>query len=501
MRRALGIPTRCSSLPRAHVRIESRRAFASRGAKGEAGDEPNTVHVRLTDAMVEEETHTRRKLLRCTKASLGAFCEAEGVQTRSGMTKASLVQVLMNHWRERFERAASRHVLDARPARLTAAMLNVGGMDEVVAELDARVWLPHVAPAALRSRLDITPPIGVLLYGPPGCGKSHVAVALANALSPRRPRIVRGPELKKALWGADEDAVRSLFDDHDERDGIDEGEDDDDDSDDDDAFLNLLRGRAKRSIAAASASTAAGDIDLDAPRVVILDEAEALLSARSDSTSHANDKHYNSVVQQFLACMDGAAERLAERAGDERAGDGHGPEARPPRLLLALTNRRDLLDPALLRPGRFEVQIALPPPCEAGRVQILTLLMAPLRANGALDPAADDDLSLLARASLGFSGADLTGVLRAAKAEALRRAMHEARQSPIQDAEAAALGGAHGAGEASEGCAPKAAVLREDLRMAMRAELERREQRGEPSTSVALFDSYTSLSGEVARPP
>lgn len=81
---------------------------------------------------------------------------------------------------------------------------------------------------------------------------------------------------------------------------------------------------------------------------------------------------------QFLACLDGAAERQAERGA-----------GRPRRrlLLLALTNRREMLDAALLRPGRLEVQIELPLPDEAGRTAILKLLTARLEQSGALEPA------------------------------------------------------------------------------------------------------------------
>ena len=141
---------------------------------------------------------------------------------------------------------------------------------------------------------------------------------------------------------------------------------------------------------------------------------------------------------------------------------------RPRRLILALTNRRDLLDPALLRPGRFEVQIEVPLPGEAGRLAIFRILTSRIRESGALESAADADLGVLARASVGLSGADLAGVVRSAKAAALRRAL----ESP--DASAA------------EGAS---AVLRGDLRSALREELRRRESRGEPGTPVVVFDA------------
>ena len=205
----------------------------------------------------------RSSLMRKTANTLEQMCEDAGLPSKG--SKAQMVEHLL---------APARPA--PRPARLTPAMLGVGGLDAVVAELDARVWLPHVAPAAAATRLDVTPPIGVLLYGPPGCGKSHLAVALAAAISPSRsPRIVKGPELKGSLWGQDEDGVRRLFE-----------------------------------------EDAHGSEEEEGPRVVILDEAEALLSSRDMIGGSA--KHYNSTVTQFLACMDGAAERQTERGEGRR---------------------------------------------------------------------------------------------------------------------------------------------------------------------------------------
>ena len=326
-----------------------------------------------------------------------------------------------------------------RPAKLTADMLSVGGLDDVVAELHTRVWLPHVAPVAVTDRLDVIPPVGVLLYGPPGCGKSLLAVELAAAISPLPPRIVKGPELKSSLWGGDETSVRSLF------------EDENDDEEDDNAM-----------------------------RVVILDEAEALLSSRSGDGAEpgGNEKHYNSVVTQFLSCMDGANVRQAEKTSG----------GRPRLLMLALTNRRELLDPALLRPGRFEVQLELPLPGEAGRRRILELLTARLREMGSLEPAANEDLGLLARASVGLSGADLGGIIRVAKTTVLQRVLEQGESPTGATATAPPLDTM-----STADVAELATVRKADLRAALRADLTHREQRGEPCTPVAVFDAEVAV--------
>lgn len=373
----------------------------------------------------------RAALMRKTAEVLQRMCEAAGLP--KGGTKSTMVDHLLE-----------RRARGTRPARLTPAMLGVGGLEAAVAELDTRVWLPHVAPAAAAARLDVTPPLGVLLYGPPGCGKSHLAVALANAISSVAPKIVKGPEIKSALWGQDEQGVRSLFE----------------------------EGYRKED-------------EAEAVRVVILDEAESLLSARSELGA-ASAKHYNSTVTQFLACMDGAAERQAERAkaGGRRL------------LLLALTNRREMLDAALLRPGRFEVQVELPLPDEAGRHAILTLLTDRLQQQGALEPAAHEDFALLARASVGLSGADLAGVVREAKSAALRR-FCEAHQ----DAQVVSEGGGATlllARPALEHALEEATLTRAELRAALRAELKRREERGEPCTPVKILDSEARAADQAA---
>ena len=252
------------------------------------------------DAQRRNPDRERSRILRLRKEQLLTHCEAEGIRLDPTLHKTKLAIAT--------EILAAR----ARPARLTAEYLGVGGLEETIAELDARVWLPHAAPAALLERLDVSPPLGVLLYGPPGCGKSHLAVALAEKLSKRPPRIVKGPELKQALWGADEGGVRSLFEDTDEDEdededgdgfghGDEEDQDDEDDSGDFHGFGDGATSRRSRSLANLGTPTSLAHEDPTSMRVVILDEAEALLTSRSNTVDSSSDKHYNSVVTQFLA--------------------------------------------------------------------------------------------------------------------------------------------------------------------------------------------------------
>ena len=83
--------------------------------------------------MEKEEAKIRNRMLRCTRATLTALCEKEGVTDPFGLNKASVVEMILSHWRKRLLTQSWRHKLDARPARLTPDMLGVGGIDDAVA--------------------------------------------------------------------------------------------------------------------------------------------------------------------------------------------------------------------------------------------------------------------------------------------------------------------------------------------------------------------------------
>ena len=170
---------------------------------------------------------------------------------------------------------------------------------------------------------------GILLSGPPGCGKTLLARELARQLGAREPQVVNGPECLSKFVGEAEANIRRLF-------------------------------------APAEAEWAAAG-EASALHVIILDEMDAIARARgsvSGDTSGVRD----SVVNQLLAKMDGVVEA-------------------PNVLVIGLTNRPELLDPALLRPGRLEVKLEVALPDRAGRREILRIHARAMRENGAL---ADD---------------------------------------------------------------------------------------------------------------
>ncbi|XP_045838483.1 nuclear valosin-containing protein-like isoform X2 [Meles meles] len=228
---------------------------------------------------------------------------------------------------------------------------DIGALEDIREELTMAILAPVRNPNQFRA-LGLVTPAGVLLAGPPGCGKTLLAKAVANE-SGLNFISVKGPELLNMYVGESERAVRQVFQ------------------------------RARSS----------------APCVIFFDEVDALCPRRSDRETGASVR----VVNQLLTEMDGL-------------------EARQQVFILAATNRPDIIDPAILRPGRLDktLFVGLPPP--ADRLAILKTITK----NGTRPPlGADVSLEALA-ADLRcdcYSGADLSALVREASVCALRQEM------------------------------------------------------------------------------
>ena len=247
----------------------------------------------------------------------------------------------------------------------------VGGLDAALGEVARRVFASRAFPYDLVEELGLEHVKGLLLYGPPGCGKTLVARELARALGAREPKIVSGPEILDKFVGVAEEKVRSLFVD------------------------------AEAEWAARGAASAL--------HVVVLDEMDAICRSRGALVGDTTGVR-DSVVNQLLAKMDGIS-----TVGNL--------------LVVGLTNRKELIDPALLRPGRFEVHVKVGLPDAVGREQILRIQMRALvgrlapdaRARALGDGEDGDGVGELARLTEGYSGAELAGVVRSASSFALAR--------------------------------------------------------------------------------
>ncbi|GMH42226.1 hypothetical protein BSKO_10145 [Bryopsis sp. KO-2023] len=229
---------------------------------------------------------------------------------------------------------------------------DVGSLEDVREELSFAITQPILTPERFES-LGMSFACGVLLFGPPGCGKTLVAKAVANDAGANFMSI-KGPELLNKYVGESERAVRQLF----------------------------SRARAAK------------------PCVLFFDEMDAL-APRRGSDNQAAER----VVNQLLTEMDGI---------DSREGV----------YLVAATNRPDIIDPALLRPGRLDKMLYVPLPDPAGRVSILEALMKKTPLGEGVSPK---EVGLDQRCT-GFSGADLAGLVREACIMALKETIRLEKQ-------------------------------------------------------------------------
>jgi proteasome regulatory subunit len=211
----------------------------------------------------------------------------------------------------------------------------IGGLDEQIEALRDAIELPLERPEAFR-KVGIDPPKGVLLVGPPGCGKTMIAKAVAGQTSATFIRLV-GSELAQKYIGEGGRMVRELF------------------------------ALAKEK----------------SPTIIFLDEIDAIGAKRLDSAT-SGDREVQRTLMQLLAEMDGF-------------------DALDDVKIIAATNRPDILDEALLRPGRFDRIVEIPVPDEDGREAILKINVSRMSTGPV-------NIRRLVVISKGFSGADLKAV-------------------------------------------------------------------------------------------
>ncbi|XP_010497964.1 PREDICTED: cell division control protein 48 homolog C-like [Camelina sativa] len=246
---------------------------------------------------VEVETVSNKG--RSKMATMGLRKEAKGSRSVSGTTGNGDLEV----------------VDDKGPT-----FKDFGGIKKVLDELEMNVLFPILNPEPFK-KIGVKPPSGILFHGPPGCGKTKLANAIANEVGVPFYKI-SATDVVCGVSGASEENIRELF------------------------------SKAYRT----------------APSIVFIDEIDAIGSKRENQQREMEKR----IVTQLLTCMDGPDNKGPEASAGFV-------------LVIGATNRPDALDPALRRSGRFDCEIALSVPDEDARAEILSVVAQKLRLEGPFD--------------------------------------------------------------------------------------------------------------------
>ena len=214
--------------------------------------------------------------------------------------------------------------------------MGIGGLDKEFGNIFRRAFASRIFPAREIAKYGIKHVRGMLLYGPPGTGKTLMARQIGKMLNSTEPKIVSGPEILNKFVGESEAAVRKLFEE-----------------------------------AEAEYAERGDDSNL---HIIIFDEIDAVCKARGSRNTGTGVG--DTVVNQLLAKLDGVNQLNNI-------------------LVIGMTNRKDMIDEALLRPGRLEIHMEIGLPDTKGRLQILGIHTQKMRDNKRM--AADVSLEQLAK--------------------------------------------------------------------------------------------------------
>jgi len=295
----------------------------------------------------------------CTEAALNCIREKmELIDIDEDSIPAEVLDamaVTMDHFRGALDSSNPSALRETVVEVPTVTWEDIGGLEKVKRELRELVQYP-IEHRDKYKKFGLNPSTGVLFYGPPGCGKTLLAKAIANECQSNFISI-KGPELLTMWFGESEANIRDIFD------------------------------KARQA----------------APCVLFFDELDSIARARGSSGGDAGGAG-DRVINQLLTEMDGM-------------------EAKKTVFIIGATNRPDIIDPALMRPGRLDQLIYIPLPDQASRKAVFKAVLrkSPI--------AADVDLDHLANTLEGFSGADCTEICQRACKLAIREAIEREIQT------------------------------------------------------------------------
>jgi len=272
---------------------------------------------------------------------------------------------------------------------------DIGGLEGVKRELKEMVNYPLEHPEMFK-KFGMMPSRGVLFYGPPGCGKTLLAKAVANECQANFISI-KGPELLTMWFGESEGNVRQVFD------------------------------KARQA----------------APCVLFFDELDSIAKSRGGSIGDGGGAA-DRVINQLLTEMDGM-------------------NAKKNVIIIGATNRPDIIDSAVLRPGRLDQLIYIPLPDKASRRQVFKAVLRKTPV------AKDVDIEHLSDVTQGYSGADLTEICQRACKLAIRQSieLQMARERELAEKRAAAGDAAMDADNAEPEVDPVPEITKQHFEEAM----------------------------------
>lgn len=258
---------------------------------------------------------------------------------------------------------------------------SLGGLEEEMKQLHELVILPLTRPDLFEQH-NIPLSKGVLLHGPPGTGKTSLSLAVASSfLKPSQIFTISGPELNSSYHGGTERRIRRVFQ------------------------------KARRQEKA----------------VIIIDEIDVIAASRDGGDG---DSVGSRVVATLLTEIDGLGQyhkktKKGDDSGNDDDGDDDAPPSKPGRLVvIAATNRPNVLDPALRRPGRLDREIEIGVPNPTARLDIIKKMLHQTPHN-----MTEQDLQEVAARTHGFVGADLSALVREAGMRVIRRQLQAESRS------------------------------------------------------------------------